>query len=62
MCHFDLNKITEIEILEEYFERRTDFSLQDFSEQSFGVYQEEPFDVEWLFDKLLRFSLPSTIL
>lgn len=51
MCHFDLNKITKIEILDEYFERRTDFSLQDFSEQSFGVYQEEPFDVEWLFDK-----------
>lgn len=51
MCHFDLNKIAEIEILDEYFERRTDFSLQDFSEQSFGVYQEEPFDVEWLFDK-----------
>lgn len=51
MCHFDLNKISEIEVLDEYFERRTDFSLQDFSEQSFGVYQEEPFDVEWLFDK-----------
>jgi len=25
--------------------------LEKFAEQSFGVYQEEPFDVEWLFDK-----------
>ncbi len=51
MCHFNLNNITDIDVLDEYFERRSDFSLQDFSEQSFGVYQEEPFDVEWLFDK-----------
>ena len=51
MCHFNLNKILDIEITEEYFERQPDFSLQKFSEQSFGVYQEEPFDVEWLFDK-----------
>ncbi len=51
MCHFNLNNILEIEVLDEYFERQSDFSLQEFSEQSFGVYQEEPFDVEWLFDK-----------
>lgn len=51
MCHFDLNNIQEIEVLDEYFVRDVDFSLQKFAEQSFGVYQEEPFDVEWLFDK-----------
>ena len=50
MCHFDLNKILEIEVKEQYFTRDPDFSLQKFSEQAFGVYQEEPFDVEWLFD------------
>ena len=51
MCHFDLNNIQNIEILDEYFNRDTEFSLEAFSLQSFGVYQEEPFDVEWLFDK-----------
>ena len=51
MCHFNFNKIIDIEMTDTYFLRRSDFSLKDFSEQSFGVYQEEPFDVEWLFDK-----------
>ena len=51
MCHFDLNNIQDIEVLNEYFVRDTEFRLDDFSSQSFGVYQEEPFDVEWLFDK-----------
>lgn len=51
MCHFDLNNIEKIEVLDEYFVRDTDFSLEKFAEQSFGVYQEEPFEVEWLFDK-----------
>lgn len=51
MCHFDLNNIQAIEVLNEYFNRDPEFSLESFSLQSFGVYQEEPFDVEWLFDK-----------
>ena len=51
MCSFDLNNIQEIEVLNEYFTRDTNFSLEEFSKQSFGVYQEEPFDVEWKFDK-----------
>ena len=51
MCHFDLNNIQNVEVLNEYFVRDTEFSLDKFSSQSFGVYQEEPFDVEWLFDK-----------
>ena len=50
MCHFNLNKIKEIEVLNTYFKRDPHFSLKEFSEQSFGVYQEKPFDVEWLFD------------
>jgi predicted DNA-binding transcriptional regulator YafY len=37
--------------LDEYFVRDASFSLEEFSRQSFGVYQEEPFDVEWKFDK-----------
>ncbi len=50
MCYFNLNKIKEIEVLKTYFKRNPKFSLKEFSERSFGVYQEEPFDVEWLFD------------
>ena len=50
MCHFNLNKIREIEVLNTYFKRDPHFSLKEFSEQAFGVYQEKPFDVEWLFD------------
>lgn len=51
MCHFDLNNIEKIEISNQYFNRDPKFSLEKFAEQSFGVYQEEPFEVEWLFDK-----------
>ena len=50
ICTFDLNKIKSLEIDVNYFTRNPDFSLQKFVEQSFGVYQEKPFDVEWLFD------------
>jgi len=31
------------------FSRHLDFSLADFARQSFGVFQEEPFDVAWRF-------------
>ena len=50
MCYFDLNKIQEIDVTDEYFTRDPNFSLKEFSEKAFGVYQEEPFNVEWLFD------------
>ncbi|MBQ8750602.1 MAG: WYL domain-containing protein [Alphaproteobacteria bacterium] len=53
MCHFDLNNISEIEVLDKYFARDEKFSLQKFSENSFGIYQEAPFDVEWLFDSIV---------
>ena len=53
MCHFDLNNIQNVEVLNKYFTRDTNFSLENFSKQSFGVYQEEPFDVEWLFDNVV---------
>ncbi len=53
MCQFDLNNILDIEIKDEYFVRDEDFSLEKFSENSFGIYQEEPFDVEWLFDNMV---------
>lgn len=46
---FSLANIDKVEVLEASFERRKDFSLQEFAERSFGVFQEEPFDVVWRF-------------
>ena len=51
MCYFDLNNIKKVEVSDEYFERDPEFSLELFTRRSFGVYQEEPFDVEWRFDR-----------
>lgn len=49
--YFILSNVLSIEILDETYEMDPDFSLREWAERSFGVYQEEPFDVEWLFDK-----------
>jgi predicted DNA-binding transcriptional regulator YafY len=46
---FSLANIEKAEITKSPFERRKDFSLQKFTERSFGVFQEEPFDVVWRF-------------
>lgn len=56
MCYFDMNKIQEVDVTEKYFTRDPNFSLQEFSENAFGVYQEEPFDVEWLFDSEVAYE------
>ncbi|MDR1049550.1 MAG: WYL domain-containing protein [Deltaproteobacteria bacterium] len=47
--HFILDKIIEISVLEATFEEDPDFSLRAHARQSFGAFQEEQFDVEWLF-------------
>lgn len=49
--NFILMNIKEVKILSNTFIYPADFSLQKYAEQSFGAFQEEPFDVEWLFDK-----------
>ena len=46
---FSLSNIEKVDVTEWPFERREEFSLQAFAEQSFGVFQEEPFDVVWKF-------------
>lgn len=46
---FSLANIEKVELTDTPFERRQDFSLQKFAERSFGVFQEEPFDVVWRF-------------
>jgi predicted DNA-binding transcriptional regulator YafY len=46
---FRLGNIESVEITKEPFRRRKDFSLKKYAEQSFGVFQEKPFDVVWRF-------------
>jgi predicted DNA-binding transcriptional regulator YafY len=50
--HFRIAQLTgidRVELLPEYFERREDFDLRAFAARSFGVFQEEPFNVVWRF-------------
>ena len=47
--NFALSNIERVEPLKRPFTRRQRFSLQAYAERSFGVFQEEPFDVVWRF-------------
>lgn len=49
--YFILSNISSVSVLDEQFVMDEDFNLKALAENSFGVYQEEPFEVEWLFDK-----------
>ena len=46
---FALSNIERVQICDEIFERDPDFSLAEYAARSFGVFQEEPFDVVWKF-------------
>lgn len=46
---FSISNIEEVEVLDEPFAKDESFSLAAFAERSFGVFQEEPFDVAWRF-------------
>jgi len=46
---FRLSRIDRLEQLESGFDPPPDFDLDVFARQSFGVFQEEPFDVVWRF-------------
>jgi predicted DNA-binding transcriptional regulator YafY len=46
---FSLPNIERVVPQDEYFERDEAFSLEAFSQRSFGVFQEEPFQVTWRF-------------
>ena len=48
--NFLLQKIKNVEILPDVFDS-SEFDLQEYALESFGAFHEEPFDVEWLFDK-----------
>jgi predicted DNA-binding transcriptional regulator YafY len=46
---FALSNIERVEPLDQSFTRKRRFSLKAYAERSFGVFQEEPFDVVWRF-------------
>ncbi len=46
---FSLPNVEQVTPTDEPFERDPGFSLADFAARSFGVFQEEPFDVVWRF-------------
>ena len=48
---YRVDKISELAILDEYFEKDEKFSLTEYSNNSFGVYQEKPIDIVLEFDK-----------
>lgn len=50
--NYSLADILEIKQLDDSFVKRDDFSLADYARRSFGVYQEEPYEVVWKFDKI----------
>lgn len=46
---FSLANIGKVEVADSPFQRRKEFLLRAFAERSFGVFQEEPFNVVWRF-------------
>jgi predicted DNA-binding transcriptional regulator YafY len=48
---YSLSNIKQLKITDHFFERNPNFSIQKYAENSFGVFQEEPFDVIWHFKK-----------
>lgn len=48
---YRVDKITNLAILDEYFEKDEKFSLSEFCNNSFSVYQEEPLNIILEFDK-----------
>jgi predicted DNA-binding transcriptional regulator YafY len=48
---YNLSQIKNIRIIEEYFYKDEKFNLSEYSKNSFGIYQENPFDVVLEFNK-----------
>lgn len=48
---YKVDKISNLEVLDEYFEKDEEFSLQDFCNKSFSIYQEQLLNITLEFDK-----------
>ncbi|MBO6519775.1 MAG: WYL domain-containing protein [Rhodospirillales bacterium] len=46
---FSLSNIEGVKLLDDYFIRKPEFRLADFAARSFGVYQQDPYEVIWKF-------------
>ncbi len=51
---YKIDKMSDLTILDEYFEKDEKFSLTEYCNNSFGVYQEEPIDITLVFDKCVK--------
>lgn len=48
---YKVYKIKNLKILDEYFDKDENFSLQEYCNKSFSIYQEEPLNITLVFDK-----------
>ena len=48
---YKVDKIKNLEITEEYFDKDEQFSLREYCNKSFSIYQEEPLNITLEFDK-----------
>ncbi len=48
---YKVDKISDLTILDEYFEKDESFSLTEYCNNSFGIYQEPPLAITLEFDK-----------
>ncbi len=51
---YKIDKIKDITLLDEYFEKDENFSLTEYCNNSFGIYQETPIDITLEFDKEVK--------
>lgn len=48
---YRISKLKEIKLTNDYFDKDEKFNIQDYTNKSFGIYQNEIFEVELLFKK-----------
>ena len=49
---FSLSNIIDLEIQGDYFEQDENFNLTEHAQRSFGIWQEEPYNVKWKFSPI----------
>lgn len=63
--HYYFHMIKNPKVLDEYFDKDENFNLEEYLSRSFGIYQEEPMDIELRFSKevadaVLEYNFHST--
>ena len=51
---YKIDKIKDLEVLDEYFDKDESFNLKDWCSNSFGIYQEEPLNIVLEFNKEVK--------